>query len=512
MFPIGLNTKLKDKQWVTIALILVSSFVFLFIQNSTQLNAEMKEVHKDNMETKIVSKLYLEYCLRRVVDRKHCVFSKPFFHLKRKKRILDKRAEGDFSEVLVDMGSDYHGTKHYLEFYKSLMDKSQKIKNLPSYPEFLKERNEHLAKAHRIHQKYNVLSIGNSSFFISILATLSSVSLFQLLWNTFAFILFGRYVEKRLGRILYAACFFLIPYLVLNYYKNSLPSDSIQYIIGSTTGISAIIGFFYSFFFHYQLKVKIWRFRYFDHTQVSVRYIVPIIYLLQEGGLHYMSPISIPHRAHFFAVLIGMGIAQILKMKDNMPKGFLFHSELKEWDWLKTKREEDTNLFLNGACHLLNNNPLNITIRESVFKTLKDKVEQGDDIKFYIHYLDGILPFYLAQNKNLMKRPEKVLQILALLPNEISYTKYLVDVKKRNVFKLIKSARKLNFDLQVIKLIQVFFEKYPEVKELRAVEDILKEVIGKNIEGEDCRELIYKTAHSSTSIRLRDICIPYIDK
>lgn len=512
VFPIGLGTKLKSHQWGTIVLILVSIIVFLFIQGFSQLNIEMKTIHKNNMESKIVSKLYLEYCIQRVVDRKHCIFSKPFFHLKHKKRVLDKRAEGNFSEVIEDMGNEYQGTKHYMEFYKSLMENSEKINSLPSYSQFLSDQSKHLEKAHKIHKEFNVLSIGNSNFLVYILAITSSVGFIHLIWNILAFVVFGRYVEKRLGTSLYIFCFFFIPYLVLTYYINSLPSDSIQYIFGSTAGVSVLIGLFYGFFFHYRLKVLIWKVKGHDFIFVRIRYIVPVIYLMQEGILHYFSPINVPHRVHFFAVIIGMGLAQILKIRDKLPKGFLFHSELKEWDWLKSKQNDDINLFLNGACHLLGNNPLNISIREDVFTVIKLKVGQGEDIKFYLHYLDGILPFYISQKKNLMKSPEKVLEILALLPVEISYTKYLVDTKKKNVFRLIQSAKNLNFGEQTIKLVEVYFEKYETGKEFGSLEDILREVIEANYGKEECRNLIYKIAHSSTSIRLRDLCISYIDK
>ncbi|MFT6632977.1 MAG: membrane associated rhomboid family serine protease [Bacteriovoracaceae bacterium] len=512
IFPIGLGTRLKNRQWGTIVLILVSVIVFLFIQSFSQLNIEIKKIHKNNMETKIVSKLYLEYCIQRVVDRKHCIFSKPFFHLKHKKRVLDKRAEGNFSEVIEDMGNEYQGTKHYMEFYQSLMANSEKINSLPSYREFLDEQTKHLKQAHKIHKEFNALSIGNSSIFVYILAMISSVGMVHLVWNILALVVFGRYVEKRLGTALYIFCFFFIPYLVLNYYIKSLPSDSIQYIVGSTATVSTLIGFFYSFFFHYRLKFLVWKIKGHDFILVRVRYIVPVIYLVQEAVLHYFSPINVPHRAHLFAVILGMALAQILKMRDKLPKGFLFHSELKEWEWLKSKQEDDINLFLNGACNLLGNNPRNISIREDVFKVIKEKVGQGEDIKFYLHYLDGILPFYISQKKNLMKSPEKVLEILALLPVEVSYTKYLVDTKKKNVFRLIQSAKNLNFGEQTIKLVEVYFEKYERGKELGSLEDILREVIEVNYAKEECRGLIYKIAHSSTSIRLRDLCITYIDK
>lgn len=510
LFPIGLSTRLKMKQWFSLGLGLVSIILFVCIQDSKNLDKEIRQLHKSSMESKVVSKLYLEYCIRRVVDRKHCIFSKPFFHLKQKKRILDKQERGDFSEVIQDMGENYQGTKHYVEFYKKLMGTDSEIKKLPSFNEFEKEQEKLLLKAKEIHKRFLVLSHGNNNLIAIVFSILFSFSFIHLIWNTVMIAVLGRYLEKYIGGTFFLMLYFLTSGIVLLSYASSLPTDSIQYIYGSTTAISILMGFFYVVFFQYRMKFVFWKVSSYSIIDLRVKYIIPTFYLIQELLLPVFTSVNTPHRAHFFGAIAGLILGKFVQVKKKLPKGFLFQSELDEWNWLKLKRKEDRELFLNGSCQLLQNNRHNFTVRSEVVIHILLCLEAGEDIKFYVHYLDRLLPKYFAQRKNSVDSLEESLRVLACLPKDLSYYKYLSQLRKKSIANLYHFAEKENHHIQAIKIFQVLLEKYPRIKESDQLEMTFRKIIELNLDDNEFLEALKVISNTSTSIRVRDLSIGYL--
>ena len=92
--------------WV-LMLIVLGFQIFNPVKES--LNSEIREIHQSHSKSGMVSKLYLEYCIRRVTDRKHCIFSKPFFKLKIKKNEIEKSKDKNLKGLISDLGEKYQG-------------------------------------------------------------------------------------------------------------------------------------------------------------------------------------------------------------------------------------------------------------------------------------------------------------------------------------------------------------------------------------------------------------------
>ncbi len=100
----------KQKTLITY-IVIVSFFIFNYsLPSNKNLNKRLNSIHLDFEQSKIVAKLYLEYCLARVTDRKQCLFSKPFFKLRKQNGL----------NIKSDLGTKYLGTINYIQFYKKL--------------------------------------------------------------------------------------------------------------------------------------------------------------------------------------------------------------------------------------------------------------------------------------------------------------------------------------------------------------------------------------------------------
>ena len=156
----GLATKLRDHQIVTSVLIAVSIFVFLFVQKPDLLKIELDNISKRSVkQTQIEDTLYLEYCLSRVLDRKKCLFSKPFFQLKEIKKNIGK----DYNLLLNDMGQDFKQSEHYLDFHQKLKLKKRSVIKLITYVDYTSHQKETLRLVSTAHKKLNIYSSFNSS-------------------------------------------------------------------------------------------------------------------------------------------------------------------------------------------------------------------------------------------------------------------------------------------------------------------------------------------------------------
>ena len=111
--------RLKRPGKISLFLAILACFQYFFFNNSAPFTTEVQLLHTENRNSEYVGKLYLEYCIRRVVDRKKCLFTKPFFKLKRKKQEIEN-SDKNFHVILNDMGVLYKQSEHFLSFYKKL--------------------------------------------------------------------------------------------------------------------------------------------------------------------------------------------------------------------------------------------------------------------------------------------------------------------------------------------------------------------------------------------------------
>lgn len=199
------------------------------------------------------------------------------------------------------------GLESYLE-YKSLKTKLQK-------------------KTDKIAQKYGLTTKSNANFFNLIKASFTHIGYMHLIGNLFFIIIFGIYVEQRLGSLLYLAVF--LTGSVMGLYLHLVFSESTSAIMGSSAGATCLIGAFIILFWHMKMKFY-FTFTLFDYTPFffSVPIVVPVFYLANDFVMILIGANSqIAHFAHAVGASFGIVFALAYQRIKPIEKPFAFEQE-----------------------------------------------------------------------------------------------------------------------------------------------------------------------------------------
>ncbi|MDP7319783.1 MAG: hypothetical protein QF441_04205 [Bacteriovoracaceae bacterium] len=494
---IKLNISLSKRQWMSAVFIFFCAFSTLLFNDRERIHKEISQVHDEHKNAKIISKLYLEYCLSRVVDRGKCIFSKPFFLLKQKNRNYDKSKQ-HLDDLLADMGKEFKQKEHYEQFYIKLINKEKEIVLLPSYKEYQNYQKEVLQKLHarfsdfKLASKYNydVLSLLNSLFLPS--------HAFQTVWSIFLLFLFSPYVEQKQGSVLFVLINLTLPMSLLLYYVRTLSFDSISFVSAQGVLISFILGQVLGFFSRYSLELT--KRKHQALFSLRLIYIIPLFYLIQELMLNFLSPSLVPHRVHFIAFVTGLTFSMLIKKMDGLPEGFLFKSELKEFSWLKSQK--DNNLKINGMYHLIKANPLNQMAREDLVSEMTQMPSSLLREKEFI--LNEVFADYLVYC--LRKRKFKLsLTALESLPDTCFSSSFFKRVSSKSFFSFFLWCQKNASNLLFLNLIRIYYEVYYDSKRCLECESFAFHFLkNKYVE---LKTRIDDLSQGARSVVLRDMCL-----
>lgn len=485
--------KIKTFGRFSLLLILLSCIQFFFLNNTQEFNQEVAGYHDQVRTSDQVAILYLEYCIRRVVDRNKCLFSKPFFKLKKR-----KRATKNSEVILNDMGRKFLQSEHYLSFYQKLLFETEEIKKLDSYPDFLIEKKKIYGKIQEIHKKYQKVSTFNKNI-LSVLRSFLTVDTFiQLLWFTFIFIIFGQVLELVVGAKIFGLSIFSGSVLAMYAYLNSVKGSE-QVITGEYILISFLLGLCFGFgrrvyfYFHPKLKIRL-------------RYVVTLLWAAQEILLHNYAPLITPHLAHFFALIFGLLFGFAYSYRHQLPYGFL---STKAWlYWQSIKEQPNLDYFLSVGNHILNENPDNYTVKKDLLIALLDTHVKGIDTRPYWNTLERILPDLISIYSLQESKEDLIIKTLIMVPEQLPFFPYLKKMKPKKYHVLLSLARRNQSNLIFIKLLESAFMHHRRKKDIINIEKLNLHALN----FEDDKDALRKYVLNSPSKMLQEIMVPYLSK
>lgn len=436
----------KQKTLITY-IVIVSFFIFNYsLPSNKNLNKRLNSIHLDFEQSKIVAKLYLEYCLARVTDRKQCLFSKPFFKLRKQNGL----------NIKSDLGTKYLGTKHYIQFYKKLGERDPEVQNLPSYKVFNAWEQEQLRKAYLIHKEYNLYSKGNKSFSAFFLAVLTPYGVFQLICLVCIFYFFGPVLESAYGRKNYVILLILGSGIPLVLRRVTLEFDSIEYIKGASflgaTLLGAFWARFYKLSFHHIFPRLVgeritFKVRYYLLLIFTIFASIQIILYPQPGGFQYFA----------FSFFIGAIFDFLSHKVRKIPSGFINEANYLKWEWIK---ENSDHLFVfTQGVELLKTNPFAFSIKIELLESLKkENIKESPNKSAYYPIIDKFI-FYLILEKDgkLKDYLEYVWEGIFILPYSFDMEKYFKHNDINKIRSLILYGIQNKYDLiYIIKFIEVY--------------------------------------------------------
>lgn len=455
IFPLGLGLKLRHSAYVTYLIVLLCVVTYFFLQSRSELNDSISKIEQFQNSKFPREKIAREFCLKYYAEKFNCdefLFG-------------NKNTNKDGMDLVVDILTN----EIYTEFAESLKAKDEKITSLPAYLDYKKEIAPSEEEWRKIIKKFNLLSKDNISIFTVLFATFSHLNLIHLLGNMLVLIIFGRYVESTVGKKFYFVTYVLFGAMALWAYV--LGVDNNRFVLGASANIFFVMGMFYVLFFNFKMEIYIWYFFIVSkRVSVNIKYFFPIFFLVQEIILSFGIEKGVAHRAHVYGLILGMVIAYIWKRRNPIPKNFLYLDEFEKWNEIKSDLNAER--FLENSFELIKYNPYNMEIKKTMLKTIFENPNL--EVKKE-KYLNEILPHYIVEN---MKRHnmELIYRTLDYI-HDGSYSKYFNLMNQKNILKILDDSIDKNKLFHSIRIIQIYFEKYPKSKKIMSLEKTLISIL-----------------------------------
>lgn len=321
---------------------------------------------------------------------------------KRKKDIKKNKEDESIKDILLNGNS-------YIPFNKLLNNDSPKLKNYKAYENYRIEKKKRDSVVKEYHISNNNLTSYNITFSSVINAIFSHGGALHLIGNLLALLVFGVYVEARMGMSHFVLSYLstgtlgIVLYTIFNLGDNN--------ILGASANIYAVLGAFYVLFFHQKFKFLL-SFIVKSYTvELPVKTYFLGLYAITEFSLLNDNYDGIAHGAHAYGFLFGALYAYIWKSSSKIPRHFLYKEEFAQW-------RESTHK-IETAKKILKFNSDNYTVHNFVIKHFieknirKEKISHDEEV-LYRSSLFKVIIRLIQDKKN-----DRVNKLLATLPQEI---------------------------------------------------------------------------------------------
>ncbi len=221
-------------------------------------------------------------------------------------------------------------------------------------------------------QSLGLLNPKKFNFINLIQATFTHGGYAHLFGNLLFIIMFGIYVEQRIGSLLTFSLFMVGSLAGL--YSEIMINGHIMALMGASAGATTLVGAFLVLFWHARMKfVFTYLFVYWRTMFFPVSITVPILYIANdfimiatgnEGGVAYF--------AHAVGTLIGFSFGLIYKKRKPLPRHFLFDEEVDLLNKADVETDLDKKIDYYEEIGKWNNQ------NHFVFKFLLSEVESGE--------------------------------------------------------------------------------------------------------------------------------------
>lgn len=354
--PLGLGIGLRKFPIAIIILTLFNVYYsFEKFKDVETFDKDLKEmVATEDFARKSIAFLQ-ESCDPLDVENMYCDYFKSKDLENFKLEELDKRVLSHFyvrALRTMDISEDSKKTKEYRELQTLIPKLDEKTSSFVQSLGLLNPK------------KFNFLNL--------IQATFTHGGYTHLFGNLFFIIMFGIYVEQRIGSILTFSLFMVGSLAGL--YSEIMINNHIMALMGASAGATTLVGAFLVLFWHVRMKFLFtYLFVYWRTMFFPVSITVPILYIANdfimiatgnEGGVAYY--------AHAIGTLVGCTFALIYKKKKPLPRHFLFEEEVELLE--KADKESDLDKKIDYYEEIGKWNNQN----HFVFKFLLSEVESGE--------------------------------------------------------------------------------------------------------------------------------------
>jgi membrane associated rhomboid family serine protease len=439
MFSLGLGLPIHRIPIMTILLAIFCTWKYISIDVSNNKKFEKKHqqiAKKINQSQELIS-LKREYCQQYPETKVNCISFGKGLPIPSK---INKR-----SYLLEEQ-------KLKNQFISHLKNKSNKITSLSSYQNFDDLNSSLQRELIPWYQEIHLLSFENQNLksYLNSMFTHSGAA--HLFGNMMALIVFGIYVEAKVGALIMLSSFVITGLVSFYVFINHFSAPFIP-LVGASGAISGILGIFYlSFFQHY---LKFWL--YFKTFLLPVKYFFPIFYVVGDVVTHIEATTNVASMAHISGLLSGMILVLLIPQIFKTPHPFIYHEELNFYKVIQNKKFELS--MVDQFNYWLRRNPINFIIREKLITELWKKEPTKDYInnKYYETLRENTKRFIgrsLKYNKG-----TSLLKTIDLISLKYPLSLFLTDFKTDEIIKIYNYCLKKNAYLSATRLACVLLDK-----------------------------------------------------
>ena len=212
LFPLGLGLNFPRTPYLTVLLsvALIGYYAFDYPQ-TMEVSTTLKAIVSNPQLVSSSKALYVEYCAREKGEPTYCEkVAQNFADLHRGKAAplekKEEKAKTNAKGLQAKFQEGYQATLIFKRFLKELSSGAPSLESLATYPAYTKAKDRMEEELADLQERYQLFSASNPDWIALFKAQFKHAGVAHLLSNLFAFIVFGSYVELRIG----AALFFLI--------------------------------------------------------------------------------------------------------------------------------------------------------------------------------------------------------------------------------------------------------------------------------------------------------------
>jgi membrane associated rhomboid family serine protease len=511
-FALGLGRKLKDFPTMTLFIVLVCSINYFFFQETSKPYLEITTLKHKLESSSATIELFDEYIVS-VGGEADLEESQGIVHLfssrKYNSLFTNKKPISINKKVNLLSKNAVFRKKKYSNFLRMLRTESNEILVLSSYEKYkenlLASKLEHV----QVVKEYHLLSKQNITFGSVINAMFSHGSFLHLFGNMLFFVVFGVYVEQRIGGRDYLLCYFFLGSFSLVAYVLSQDDSSYTTILGASANVSAVMGMFYLAFYHHKIRMFVWYFFVWKTIWMSIRkYFLPL-FILQDIVMSFVGTDNVAHLAHLYGFIFGLIYMHLWNREFKLPTAFLYPYEYEAWKRLKNSEDQN---YLKQINMLLTYNPGNWVIKDKLRKIIFKKLENEESLNEDMHEsLENLIPDYITSYYNSKTGSEEFFFNINSL-KEDTFIRYFKSLSQKKILFVINKAIEFEEHSLSILFIHVYYTKYPFSKKLMNLGKTLNSIIETTLSEDSIQKLLKQLSSGSTSRRFSKIIKIHIDK
>lgn len=370
----------------------------------------------------------------------------------------------------------YTGIVKYLEKFYLNKPKAwpKEARKHQMYAAYLKEYSELDNSTKAISKEFNVNSYDNKSFFNTLRASFTHGDYMHLFGNLFFLIIFGVWVNQRMGNAWTGAVFMLGSFAGL--YSHILINPE-GFVLGASAGISALMGAFFTFFFaaefHFLFTFGL---MYFKRLSIPLYWVFPAFYVAADltavvGG----DKTGVAHLAHLVGFLTGVALGLLHKKLHPVEKGQLFTQEAELVNKLKqTSNPKSTWAYYREIMKWNTQNKEATKYFLSKTTSLGVSLENQKDYKLCKSYISQyLLRCFRKSNVS------ELIEVLENFPQQLSLAELIKEVPLRQTLQIADYAAGKSYYYAALGLYQSALPKLTEPRQIEAVNNSISIILQK---------------------------------